>query len=84
MNGGGDTVNLSGDPSNAASLYNTAGVWDTVKGSKGWIGLTKAQASVTGGGDTINSLRRPQQRREPLQHRRRLGHGQRPPMGGLA
>ncbi len=37
----------------AASLYSTGGKWDTVNGSNGVVGLTKAQASVIGGGDTV-------------------------------
>ncbi len=50
---GGQTVNFADASGDAASLYDTAGAWDAVYGSKGTAYLNGAQAVVTGSGDVI-------------------------------
>ena len=53
LSGGNQFVLFSGS-SEAVTLSNTSGSWDTVTGSPGMINLASAQASVSGGGNTVN------------------------------
>ena len=53
LSGGNQFVLFSGS-SDAVTLSNTSGSWDTVTGSPGMINLASAQASVSGGGNTVN------------------------------
>ncbi len=51
---GGFVANFTPGIVNTAYLSGTAGNWDTVNGSGGVVYLNGAQASVSGGNDTIN------------------------------
>ncbi len=53
INGGNDTVQASGS-GDSLTLSGTAGNWDTVNGSGATMNVTGAQASISGGSDTIN------------------------------